>query len=586
MQSDAQNTYAYRIIVFQLKKNGTLADCLPAKKLLNYRSVIISEHPPSDDNECEWNGLHYHGIVEHEPKYRFDGDRVFNQFKAENCEWFKSEQCKLPANFIAYMQLPPRKIVYRNMRNDESDLLCLEASVTDELREEVKNRKSARIQVKKEGSQDIMKLKDWISQTGAQSESELLNYFHNDSDFEQIYCKRTFSMNFKKALNFSIQATLDTDIRDLCINYKDNKNLCMSPNESATVMENWLRFQNIDPQRFVDNMIALMNKKKRKLNTIILKGKPNSGKTFIAKSMEKAAIFYGEISQGIAGYSFMWQDCVNKRLIVINEPYFDMCMIEQLKVVLEGTGTFVHKKNSSDEYLRPTPVLITTNNDVWNFAISAKDAIKARCLAIYDNLKPCPMLKKVKRDLHPQWLSILRIKYAPNASPVSDFSDDECPTSQAIGIVDLVPTSKIPTPRADLLTSSTHAAENTIELSQPTPAKDKRKRTPNLLDAPLKKVRWETSSRQSSGQRLTSDTPSISGCQEQKKTQLRQSYLKTREDLRRQLDLNNLTSDEECQPTEIRLDQQEEQEEVWMLTNKQQVDRVREALEEEDKSPQ
>ncbi|CAL1286310.1 unnamed protein product, partial [Larinioides sclopetarius] len=33
-------------------------------------------------------------------------------------------------------------------------------------------------------------------------------------------------------------------------------------------------------------------------------------------------------------------------------------MVETLKTILEGTGTFVHKKMSGDEYLHPTPVII------------------------------------------------------------------------------------------------------------------------------------------------------------------------------------------------------------------------------------
>lgn len=546
--------------------------------------MIIAEHPATDDGTCEWSGLHYHGLVEHPSVYRFDGDRIFNQFKAENCEWFKSEQCKLPVNFLAYMQLPPKSIVYRNLRNDDSDLPCLEVQITPELLNDVKNRKDTRVQAKKEGSQDIMKLKDWIMETGAQSESELLNYFHDNNDFETIYCKRTFNINFKKALSFAIQSTLDTDIRDLCINFKDKKKLCMSPQKSADLMDDWLKWQGLDPQLFVENIICLMNRNKRKLNTIIMKGPPNSGKTFIAKSIEKACIFYGEINQAIAGYGFMWQDCVNKRVIVINEPCFDNCMIEQLKVVLEGTGTFVHKKNSSDEYLRPTPVIITTNTDVWVMALSAKDAIISRCLAIYDKLKSAPMLKKVRKDLHPQWLSLLKIKYAREASPVSDFSDDECPTSQGIGTVAQVPKSKCPIPRADLLMPSTSAVETTIELCEPTPPGLNNKRTVTLLDAPVKRARWETYSPSQSPESLKSDSPSKRLCQETKNSLSARSP-KTSKDSKLQQRLTTRVQREEKWPSEQEKDTQAERA-AWKLIRKQQLQEQLEDLEEEDKSPQ
>lgn len=51
----------------------------------------------------------------------------------------------------------------------------------------------------------------------------------------------------------------------------------------------------------------------------------------------------------------MWKDCINKRIIVIKEPFFEQAIMEQLKFILEGTEAFVHKKMSSDEYVRLTP---------------------------------------------------------------------------------------------------------------------------------------------------------------------------------------------------------------------------------------
>lgn len=500
-----QVEFTYRAIVFALKRPHTLDNYLPGKKLLAKRSVIIAEHAP-DDNPCtEWDGLHYHGIVEHLSHQRFDIDRVFNEFKGAHCEWFKSEQCKVPLNYLAYIQMPPRRIVYSNFRDDQSDLPMLQASVTPELLLEVAERKNRKVNERREGSNDIMYLKDLILKTNCQSESELLNIYSNDAQFEKVFCKRTFSTNFRKALSFAIQYTLDTPIRDLCISYVDTKNECMQPSTSAELVEKWCSFQNIDPQQFVYDMIDCIDKKKRKLNTLILKGQPNSGKTFIAKSMEKACRFFGEITQGTGGYNFMWQDCVNKRLIVINEPYFDDCIIEQLKVVLEGTGTFVHKKNSSDEYLRPTPVLITTNNHVWATCYQSEQAIRARCLRIYDNLKPCPLLKRVKRDLHPQWLSILAIKYAPNASPVSDFSDDEClSTGPGIDTVDrvLIPDSQ--NSKEAPSTPSISAVKDTTQVLE-TPEHSKRKLTDDSSSVLNKKVSLETRLQQLFPQRSPSE---------------------------------------------------------------------------------
>lgn len=487
--------YDYRAIVFALRGPAILDTHLPGKKLLGYRSVVISEHPPSENSLCEWEGLHYHGIVEHPTDYRFDSDRIFNQFKAQHCEWFKSERCKMPVNFAAYMQIPPRRICYRNFRDENSDLPLIFDQVTDELLLSVAQRKDDRVNAKKEGSNDIMYIKDLILKSNAQSESELVNLFHDDSHFEQVYCKRTFTTNFKKALTFAIQQCLDTPIRTLCCDFKDQHAECLQPSTSAELMEKWFRFQGICPQTFVSKLLQCLDRQKRKLNTFVLIGEPNSGKTFIAKSLQKACRFYGEISQGTAGYAFMWQDCVNKRLIVINEPYFDECMVEQLKVVLEGTGTFVHKKNCSDEYLRPTPVVITANYPIWNTCLRSESAIRARCIAIYDKLKSCDMLSHVKKDLHPMWLSILAIKYARAASPVSDFDDlpdtprsDEC-IGPGISTVDRVLIPENSRAEASPLINSTSAAENTTSTLNPS-LKRKKLLIDDSLPAPKKKVEF------------------------------------------------------------------------------------------------
>ncbi|KAF8789384.1 Initiator protein NS1 like protein [Argiope bruennichi] len=433
-----------------------------------YRAIVfgIKEEHPAGDEECEYRELHYHGLIEHPEKYRFDSDRVINELKPL-CTFFKSEIAKLPVNFLAYLNLPPRNVIYEIVL-ENSDLPCLQAQVTPELINEVKERKLKRINEKREGSNDIMKIKEFIILTKCFSATELLNEMckkpHLKKEFEMIYCKRTYDCNFKKALNFAVQETLDKYFLDLAAEFVDDKNECMSPYHSADIMDQWIKFQGIDPQEFCFNMLHLLDHKHRKLNCIILQGAPNSGKTSIAKSLEKATICYAEVTQAVAGYSFMWMDCINKRLIVINEPFFSSNSIEELKMVLEGTGCRVKCKGKGDEYLRPTPVLITSNVDVWCQCPEAKDAILARCLKLYDNLKPCPFLKNVYKDLHPRWLSILLIRYAKQVPGEIKFldSDDECdspPPSQ--GTAARVLTSQNKIKPEDPSTNSTDFVEST-----------------------------------------------------------------------------------------------------------------------------
>lgn len=492
--NDNNNGYAYRAIVFALKKPERFDNNLQAKKLLSQRSCIISEHPADPDPNCEWNYLHYHGVVETKALYRFDSDRVFNSFR-EICTMFKSEQCKLPVNFLAYMQIPPKSIIWRNDRGDSS-LPLLEDEVTPQLIEQVRARKLERSKFNTEKSGDVMKIIEMIKQSNSQSESELMNVFHDNSQFTDIYCKRTFTQNFKKALSLVRQSTLDKHYFELALEFKDLKKECLTPIRSANLMERWCKHQGIDARQFCKIVLQWFNRQNRKKNTLYLKGEPNSGKTYVAKSLEKAAKFYAEIVQGISGYTFMYQDAVDTRLIVFNEPYFDVCMIEQLKIVLEGTGTYVHKKNMSDEYLRPTPCLITSNNYIWHMASGSEKAIRARCIAIYDNLRAYDDLAKVKKDLHPRWLNILCMRYAkvaPPSSPIQPATDDsdEEPSLVRPALNDYVESvADREEKQFELELEFGLLSDDDQSLLEPPPAKKKRMDSeyePKITDAPKRK---------------------------------------------------------------------------------------------------
>lgn len=414
-----ENEFSYRIIVFALLQNIRLDDHPLVKSLFRKRSVFISEHPIEDESQCEYTSLHYHGIIEFPKENRFDNDRVILDIK-KHCTFFKSQNAIAPINFMAYMQVPPRHIIFKNtLPNSLLDYILSE--VTQDLINSIKQKKELKLQQKKGINDDIAQLMKLIKQTRAQSESELVNYFYSDPDFREIYTKRTFSLNFKKALQLEMQSCLDTPILVLAKEFVDHKNICLTPKESVNLVMKWCRYQKIDMRNFILNILMVMDRCKKKRNSLYLCGEPNSGKTYIVRSLQKAAYFYGEVNQGTASYTFMWQDCVNKRLIVINEPYFDNAMIEQLKVILEGTGTFVHKKMSSDEYLRPTPVIITSNTKIWALAPGSKAAITARLIHLYDNLKSCPFLQDVTKDLHPLWLNHLADKFLTHAEK-EDFS--------------------------------------------------------------------------------------------------------------------------------------------------------------------
>ena len=102
----------------------------------------------------------------------------------------------------------------------------------------------------------------------------------------------------------------------------------------------------------------------------------------------------------------MWQDTINKRLIVLNEPYLDLETIEKAKEILEGTGCFVSVKSKPDQFLEPTPVIVTSNTWMWSMNPAAERPLKARCISGYMELRSAPFLEQIKKELHPLWLDL------------------------------------------------------------------------------------------------------------------------------------------------------------------------------------
>lgn len=113
--SSKRNDYKfdYRVIVFALLHNIRLDEHQLVKSLFKRRSIFIAEHPPDESSNCEYNTLHYHGLIEIVKGSRFDNDRIINDIK-KHCTFFKSQNAIAPVHFLAYMQIPPRHIIFKN----------------------------------------------------------------------------------------------------------------------------------------------------------------------------------------------------------------------------------------------------------------------------------------------------------------------------------------------------------------------------------------------------------------------------------------------------------------------------------------
>lgn len=384
------------------------------------KEVICVRHDPTLENSdnddhigcTEYPFLHWHTILSYSSK-RWDNDSLLQDFKKRINNaggLMKGQDIKFLKNFCTYLKIPPREEMYTHFHQG-STLQSTYTSISGEDIRTMKEKKKQERGEKLDEPHSIHLLQQMIEKYRANSQQELFEVIGQGEDYEILkkeFCKRSFDVNLKKAFYMQQMLQVHKPVKQLTNNYKDyGTEEHYSLEDSVELLQRWCKFQHINYEQFVRDVINTLDRKIPKKNCLYLQGESNSGKTWLMKSIMKLVTYYGEVNQGTANYTFMYQDCVNKRAIFINEPYFDQAMIEQLKIVLEGTGTFVHIKMKNDDWLPPTPVLMTSNTDVWRYAQEEKTAVLNRC-HYYQKLRACEFLKEEgKRILHPKtWISI------------------------------------------------------------------------------------------------------------------------------------------------------------------------------------
>jgi len=103
---------------------------------------------------------------------------------------------------------------------------------------------------------------------------------------------------------------------------------------TVKVFWNWRRVQNIPPNQLFWEIAAIVDKVILKTNTLIVIGASSSGKTrVINNALVMLARFVGRISNSNASSAFAWMDCVNVRLVSIDEALMAPEAIENFQNV-------------------------------------------------------------------------------------------------------------------------------------------------------------------------------------------------------------------------------------------------------------
>lgn len=128
----------------------------------------------------------------------------------------------------------------------------------------------------------------------------------------------------------------------------------------ATHIENLLFPNKIDFQEFAHAIEAWLSCADKKRNTLFIWGRPNSGKSLIAKLISEVFITK-TFSNMDAASQFVFGNLIDSSLILIEEPFLVPVLLEDFKKLTEGSNMCVNVKYQEPQTLGRTPVLITSN---------------------------------------------------------------------------------------------------------------------------------------------------------------------------------------------------------------------------------
>lgn len=211
----------------------------------------------------------------------------------------------------------------------------------------------------------------------------------------------------------------------------------LEPKESYRKMLAWLEWQHIDVQSFLDNVFEVMDRINPKINTLTMIGPPNSGKTtMFSVPLRQLCKHVGQIGNRGANSDFIYQECLNKRMIAIDECVMNPGCLEDLKLLTAGENLLSNCKSADFEPVVRTPCILTGNKEPWILDKEAEVAFMTRMLK-YEVLT-CPELADVRGISPKMWWYLMQLKVTKDPAAVEkmDLKPPE-PCSCGVDIDDL-----------------------------------------------------------------------------------------------------------------------------------------------------
>nr|WEY02526.1 MAG: non-structural protein 1 [Canine parvovirus] len=159
-------------------------------------------------------------------------------------------------------------------------------------------------------------------------------------------------------------------------------------------------------QKFLIGLVDVLDRRIPKCNGFSVIAPPSSGKNFFFDMIFALCLNYGQLGQANKHNVFAFQEAPNKRVLVWNEPNYEWCLTDTIKMMMGGDPYNVRVKHSMDTHVARTPVIILSNKPVGFHIESAfEDRI------IKHTWEAAQFLKKIELKPYPMSFFSLLNKY-------------------------------------------------------------------------------------------------------------------------------------------------------------------------------
>ena len=159
---------------------------------------------------------------------------------------------------------------------------------------------------------DKLQLLKEASQANDTNHQDQLKDLIRSQQWNIIYRKAQDEYEFILTLQDDAQSYFNTFMQ----NVDDSRQKTMPYEDTVNFFTAWTTEQNIDLLTFTLEMYTIIRMYHPKKNTLYLQGASNAGKTYV---LESKVPHKDKVGQYITSKDFMFQECLNKTIILVNE---------------------------------------------------------------------------------------------------------------------------------------------------------------------------------------------------------------------------------------------------------------------------